>query len=84
MKNKWLKILIVLALFLPTVVAVINFATAQNAPISHKNVSKVVLTAPDGREDAFTRDSVKLDTSELDIEQVLAEMKAIIGKKIPV
>ena len=30
------------------------------------------------------RDSVKLDTSELDVEQVLAEMKAIIGKKIPV
>ena len=30
------------------------------------------------------RDSVKLDTSELDIEQVIAEMKAIIGKKIPV
>ncbi len=57
MKNKWIKILIVLALFLPTVVAVINFATAQNAPISHKNVSKVVLTAPDGREYAFTRDS---------------------------
>ncbi|MBR4289441.1 MAG: (d)CMP kinase [Oscillospiraceae bacterium] len=30
------------------------------------------------------RDSVKLDTSDLDIEQVVAEMKAIIGKKIPV
>ena len=30
------------------------------------------------------RDSVKLDTSEMDIEQVIAEMKAIIGKKIPV
>ena len=29
------------------------------------------------------RDSVKLDTSELDIDQVIAEMKAIIGKKIP-
>ena len=28
------------------------------------------------------RDSVKLDTSDMDIEQVLAEMKAIIGKKI--
>ena len=30
------------------------------------------------------RDSVKVDTSDMDIEQVLAEMKAIIGKKIPV
>ena len=29
------------------------------------------------------RDSVKLDTSNLDIEQVIAQMKAIIGKKIP-
>ena len=29
------------------------------------------------------RDSVKLDTSELNIEQVLAQMKEIIGKKIP-
>ena len=29
------------------------------------------------------RDSVKLDTSELDIEGVLAEMKRIIGEKIP-
>ena len=29
------------------------------------------------------RDSVKLDTSDMDIEQVIAEMKAIIGKKIP-
>ena len=30
------------------------------------------------------RDSVKLDTSDMDVEQVIAEMKAIIGKKIPV
>ena len=30
------------------------------------------------------RDSVKLDTSDLDIEQVLAQMKEIIRKKIPV
>ena len=29
------------------------------------------------------RDSVKLDTSDLSIEQVIAEMKAIVGKKIP-
>jgi hypothetical protein len=29
------------------------------------------------------RDSVKLDTSDLDIEGVLAEMKRIIGEKIP-
>ena len=29
------------------------------------------------------RDSVKLDTSDMDVEQVIAEMKAIIGKKIP-
>ena len=29
------------------------------------------------------RDSVKLDTSDMSIEQVVAEMKAIIGKKIP-
>ena len=29
------------------------------------------------------RDSIKLDTSEMDIEQVIAEMKAVIGKKIP-
>ena len=28
------------------------------------------------------RDSVKLDTSEMDIEQVVAEMKAIIAKKV--
>ena len=30
------------------------------------------------------RDSVKLDTSELDIDGVIAEMKRIIGEKIPV
>ena len=30
------------------------------------------------------RDSVKLDTSDLDIDQVVAQMKEIIGKKIPV
>ena len=30
------------------------------------------------------RDSIKLDTSDMDIVQVIAEMKAIIGKKIPV
>ena len=29
------------------------------------------------------RDSIKLDTSDMDVEQVIAEMKAIIGKKIP-
>ena len=31
----------------------------------------------------MAKDSVKLDTSELDIEGVVAEMKNIIGKKIP-
>lgn len=31
----------------------------------------------------MARDSIKLDTSELDIDGVIAEMKAIIGKKIP-
>ena len=31
----------------------------------------------------MARDSVKLDTSELDVEGVLAEMKKIIGEKIP-
>ena len=32
----------------------------------------------------MSRDSVKRDTSDMNIEQVIAEMKAIIGKKIPV
>ena len=31
----------------------------------------------------MAKDSVKLDTSELDIEGVLAAMKKIIGEKIP-
>jgi cytidylate kinase len=31
----------------------------------------------------MARDSIKLDTSDLDIEGVLAEMKRIIGEKIP-
>ena len=31
----------------------------------------------------MAKDSIKLDTSELDIEGVVAEMKKIIGKKIP-
>ena len=30
------------------------------------------------------RDSVKVDTSEMDIDQVVAEIKAIVAKKIPV
>ena len=30
----------------------------------------------------MAKDSIKLDTSELDIEGVVAEMKIIIGKKI--
>ena len=32
----------------------------------------------------MARDSIKLDTSNLDIDQVVAEIKAIAGKKIPV
>ncbi len=32
----------------------------------------------------LARDSVKVDTSSMDIEQVIAEIKAIVGKKIPV
>ena len=32
----------------------------------------------------MTRDSVKVDTSGMDIEQVIAELKRIIGEKIPV
>ena len=31
----------------------------------------------------MARDSVKLDTSNLDIDQVVAEIKAVAGKKIP-
>ena len=31
----------------------------------------------------LARDSVKVDTSNMDIDQVVAEIKAIIGKKIP-
>ena len=30
----------------------------------------------------LARDSIKVDTSEMDIEQVIAELKAIVGKKI--
>ena len=32
----------------------------------------------------LARDSVKVDTSDMDIEQVVAEIKAIVAKKIPV
>ena len=32
----------------------------------------------------LARDSIKGDTSEMDIEQVIAEIKTIVGKKIPV
>ena len=32
----------------------------------------------------MARDSIKVDTSNMDIEQVVAEIKAIAGKKIPV
>ena len=32
----------------------------------------------------MSRDSIKVDTSEMDIDQVIAEIKAIVGKKIPV
>ena len=32
----------------------------------------------------LARDSIKVDTSEMDIDQVIAEIKAIVGKKIPV
>ena len=31
----------------------------------------------------LARDSVKVDTSEMDIDQVVAEIKSIVGKKIP-
>ena len=32
----------------------------------------------------LARDSIKVDTSEMDIDQVVAEIKTIVGKKIPV
>ena len=32
----------------------------------------------------MARDSIKVDTSDMDIDQVVAEIKAIAGKKIPV
>ena len=32
----------------------------------------------------LARDSIKVDTSDLDIDQVVAEIKTIVGKKIPV
>ena len=32
----------------------------------------------------LARDSVKVDTSDMDIEQVIGQIKTIVGKKIPV
>ena len=32
----------------------------------------------------LARDSIKVDTSEMDLDQVIAEIKTIVGKKIPV
>jgi len=32
----------------------------------------------------MSRDSIKVDTSEMDIQQVIAEIRAIVAKKIPV
>ena len=31
----------------------------------------------------LARDSIKVDTSEMDLDQVIAEIKAIVGRKIP-
>ena len=46
----------------------------RDYPDTHREVAPLKLA----------RDSIKVDTSEMDIEQVIAEIKTIVGKKIPV
>lgn len=55
MKKKILTALICVALFIPTVIAVVNYSMAQNSPVSAKTVSKIELYGLDERVYVFDR-----------------------------
>lgn len=57
MKNKILLILLAVAVFIPSVVAIVSFNNTNDAPVSEKNVRTIELSDLSGRTYTFTRDA---------------------------
>jgi len=55
MKNKILLILLAIAVFIPSVIAIISYNSTNDAPVSEKNVREIVLSDLSGTEYTFTR-----------------------------
>ena len=57
MKKKLIAILILIALFIPTYLAIAYYVSAQNAPVAERTIEKLTLNTLDGNKFVFDKKS---------------------------
>ncbi len=62
-KNKFLIVVLVIALFIPTVVAIVNYNKAKNGPVDSKSIVTMTMSDLDGNKTVFDKDNK--DTDEI-------------------
>jgi len=77
MKNKILMIVLAVALFIPSVVAVVSFNKVKNDPVSEKNIQTLTIADLAGNEFVFARD----DEDDQEMIDLFFEMNQESAKK---
>ncbi|MBQ7714822.1 MAG: M23 family metallopeptidase [Clostridia bacterium] len=62
-KNKFLLVVLVIALFIPTIVAIVNYSRAKNGPVDSKSIVTMTMSDLDGNKTVFDKDNK--DTDEM-------------------
>lgn len=73
MKNKVIMLLLAVAVFIPSVVAIVSYNQTRNQPVSEKNIRTLTISDLSGNEYAFSRDDA---TGESMIEFFLSMNRA--------
>ena len=55
-KNKFILVILAIAIFIPTAVAIVNYNQQKNGPVDAKSVATMVMNDIDGREYTFTKE----------------------------
>ena len=89
MKNKIVALVLLVALFIPTVVAVVNYISLQGGEVSAVNVESIEFTDPDGVKSTFARDGSDEEKAMLDFfiniknnSEKINEPPSIVNDKI--
>ena len=59
MKKKLIAVLIIIAIFIPTYLAVAYYVSAQNAPVAERTVEKLTLTDLEKKDFIFNKQSTE-------------------------